>query len=126
MITKLVALISAILIIVFIWGDKYMWEDDAYAVYYIDGNINLGIKVDDEGSFHSRVDNEVIAVGSNENYVVAMRLMDDSDSISYFFIDKQKDNIYLNPLQITKGPYTELEFNQLSEKLNLPEFSKAF
>lgn len=103
-----------------------MWEDEVYAVYYIDGSINLGIKVDDEGTFISRVEHKVIAVGSNENYVVAQQLMDDSDSISYFFIDKKQDNIYLNALQISKGPYTELDFNKLSEKLNLPKFSKTF
>ena len=94
-----------------------MWEDGAYAVYYIDGDIKLGIKIDDKGSFHGRVDSKIIAVGANENY---------SDSVSYFYIDKKKDNIYLNPDEITEGPYTELQFKNLSQKLNFPNFSKEF
>ena len=103
-----------------------MWEDGAYAVYYIDGDIKLGIKIDDKGSFHGRVGSKIIAVGANENYVVAKQLITGSDSVSYFYIDKKKDNIYLNPDEITEGPYTELQFENLSQKLNFPNFSKEF
>ncbi|MEM5515207.1 hypothetical protein WNY79_20175 [Pseudoalteromonas sp. AS84] len=120
------SIIVIIIVLLLIWSDSNMWEDGTYAVYYIDGDIKLGIKIDDKGSFHGRVDSKIIAVGANESYVVAKQLIAGSDSVSYFYIDKKKDNIYLNPDEITEGPFTELQFKNLSQKLNFPNFSKEF
>ena len=122
---KLAAWIIAMSVaILFIWGDSTMWEDDTYAVYYIDGDIKLGMKMDDEGSFLGRVNN-VIAVGSNDKYVVVQQLTS-SELISYVFLDKKKDNVCLDSGQVIEGPYTEPQFKELSKKLSLPKFTKEF
>ena len=103
-----------------------MWDDGEYEVYYINGDVVLGLKIDNSGTYHGRVDHKVIAVGSNDKYVVAKRLEPDNGTISYFYIAREKDNKYLNPDEITQGPFTELQFSELSKKLDLPEFSKEF
>lgn len=120
------SVIAMFIVILLIWGDSSMWEDDVYAVYYIDGDIKLGIKVDDEGSFIGRLENNVIAVGSNEKHVVVKQLTSEPDVVSYFVLDKDKDHIYLKPYEVVEGPYTETQFEKLSQKLNLPEFSETF
>jgi hypothetical protein len=120
------SIIAMFIVILFIWGDSSMWEDEKYAVYYIDGDVKLGIKVDDDGSFIGRVENNVIAVGSNEKYVVVKQLTSEPDVISYFVLDKENDNIYLKPYEVIEGPYTEPQFKKLNQKLDLPKFSEAF
>ena len=103
-----------------------MWEDGEYEVYYIDGYINLGIKIDDSGSYHGRVEHKVVAVGSDEKYVVAKQVNPDTTSTSYFYIVKGDDDHYLNPDEITQGPFTERRFTELRKELGLPEFSQEF
>ena len=72
---KMKSIISAIIVLALLAGcDSSMWESGDYEVYYIDGDINLGIKIDDEGTWHGRVDHEVVAVGVNEKYVVAKQI----------------------------------------------------
>lgn len=103
-----------------------MWEDDEYEVYYNDGNINLGIKIDDSGTYHGRVDHKVVAVGADEKYVVVKQLKPGEAAPSYFYIVREKDNKYLNSDEITQGPFSAVRFNELSQKLGLPSFSKEF
>jgi hypothetical protein len=103
-----------------------MWEDGDYEVYYIDGDITLGIKIDNSGTYHGRVDHKVVAVGSNEKYIVAKQLEPGSTISSYFYIVRENDNKYLNPDEITQGPFTEIQFAELTLNLGLPSFSKVF
>ncbi|WP_353413011.1 hypothetical protein [Arenicella sp. 4NH20-0111] len=119
-------LLTSVLLVFVLSACGPMREDGEYEVYYIDGNINLGIKIDDSGSYHGRVDHKVVAVGANEKYVVAKQLEPGSAVPSYFYIVREKDNVYLNPDEITQGPFTEVRFNELSRKLGLPNFSKEF
>jgi hypothetical protein len=34
--------------------------------------------------------------------------------------------MYLNPDEITQGPFSEQRYNELSQNLGFPEFSKEF
>lgn len=104
-----------------------LWEDDAYEVHWVDvkSNITLNRKIDD-GVNIGRVDAKIIAVGSNKIYVVAKQLNSKTGEVSYFYIEKEKDNNYLNQEEITQGPFSESKYMELKAKLNLPEFSKIF
>ena len=119
-------LLTSVLLIFTLSACGPMWEDGEYEVYYIDGNINLGIKIDDSGTYHGRVDHKVVAVGADEKYVVAKQLEPGGTVPSYFYIVREKDNMYLNSNEITQGPFSEVRFNELSQKLGLPSFSKEF
>ena len=119
-------LLTSALLVLMLSACGAMWEDGEYEVYYIDGHINLGIKIDNSGSNHGRVDHKVVAVGANDKYVVAKQLEPGSTVPSYFYIVRENDSMYLNPDEITQGPFTEVRFNELSQKLGLPRFSKEF
>jgi len=106
--------------------DANLWEDGVYAVYHIDGHAMLGIKIDEEGTFHNRVDAEIIAVGVNEKFVVVKQRAEKGDPISYYYIDKKLDDMYLNPDEITQGPFSKQVYNELSQNLGFPEFSQEF
>lgn len=103
------------------------WQDKPYQVMWIDHSSNrtLNCSVGDGGSVR-RVSEEVIAVGSNESYIVAKQKDPTDSTISYFYVERTKDSKYKNMDQITKGPLTEQEFDKLKSDLGFPEFSKEF
>lgn len=103
------------------------WKDSPYEVIWIDtgDNRTLNYEISENASI-GRVEAEVIAVGSNEKYVVAKQKPIGGGSISYFYIDRAKDDKYLNWDEITQGPFSEARFLQLKAELGLPEFSKEF
>lgn len=103
------------------------WKDSPYEVIWIDTNDNRTLNHEiSENTSIGRVDAEVIAVGSNERYVVAKQKPIGGGSISCFYIDRAKDDKYLNWHEITQGPFSESRFLQLKTDLGLPEFSKTF
>ncbi|HWV16072.1 MAG TPA: hypothetical protein VN030_11645 [Cellvibrio sp.] len=106
---------------------RVLWEDDLYEVHWIDikSNITLNRKVVD-GVTIGRVDAKIISVGSNNFYVVAKKVDPKTGEISYFYVDKEKDNNYLNQEEITQGPFSESKYMELKSELNLPELSKVF
>ncbi len=103
------------------------WKDSPYEVIWIDtgGNRTLNHKISENTSI-GRVEAEVIAVGSNEKYVVVKQKPIDGSPISYFYIDREKDDKYLNWDEITQGPFSEARFLRLKAELGLPVFSKEF
>jgi hypothetical protein len=113
-----------------------LWTDDPYKVIGTDGVIRLVYSINDKGGSIGRVSGQVVAVGSNETYVVAKRKQDKSwaefdkepitDQLMFYYIEKSKDNMYFNGEEITKGPFTLDEFIKLQSELGLPEFSKKF
>jgi hypothetical protein len=104
-----------------------LWKDHPYQVNWIDAENNRTLTYEiDEGTSIGRVDAEVIAVGSNEKWIVAKQKPTNGDAISYFYIERAKDNKSLNSNEITKGPFDEVEFLKLKEELELPEFGKEF
>lgn len=107
------------------WGVE--WRDKPYEVVWINIGENRMLNYEiAEGSSIGRVEAEIIAVGSNEKYVVAKQRSIDDGSISYYYIDRGKDNKYLDADEIAQGPFSETRFRQLRSDLGLPEFSKVF
>ena len=102
------------------------WRDGNYQVSWIDASpLSLNFDVGNGGSVE-RVKGEVIAVGSNKDYVIAKQRDPKTKEISFFYIERIKDGIYKNAEEITQGPYTETEFSGLRQKLGLPNFTKEF
>jgi hypothetical protein len=107
------------------YGEK--WRDSPYEVIWIDTENNRSLYYDlgDNASI-GRVEAEVIAVGSNEKYIVAKQKSVSSDLIAYYFIERKKDSKYYNGSEITQGPFTESNFLKIKSELGLPEFTKEF
>lgn len=103
------------------------WRDRPYEVIWIDtgDNRTLSHEISENASI-GRVEAEVIAVGSSDKYVVAKQKPIGGGSVAYFYIDREKDDKYLNADEITEGPFSEARFIQLKTELGLPEFSKEF
>lgn len=102
------------------------WRDGKYEIIWIDAsglslNLNVG-----EGAFVERVPPNIVAVGSNSQYIVVKQSNKEFKEIAYFYLEKGKDNIYKNASEITKGPLSEAEFIELSKKLGLPKTTKEF
>lgn len=97
-----------------------VWSDGDYEIYYFDGFLKLGIALDD--GWHERVDHHVIAVGSDEKFLVVKQLAPQQQELNFYYIDRTEDNKYLNPDEITQGPFDQIRFEQLRVELNLPDF----
>ncbi len=103
------------------------WEDDPYQVIWIDSKNNRTLIYDlGDGSAIERVGAEIIAVGSNDKYIVAKQQETVKKKVSYFYIERSKDNKYKNWDEITQGPFSSEKFIQLKKELGLPDFIKAF
>ena len=114
---------------------RIVWIDGEYGAHWIHTpqNLSLARKVSPTvpiGRFKAniRVNARILAIGSNDKYIVAKQrnLGSDFDSISYFVIDKSKDNMHLNQDEITQGPLSELRFLEMKKELGLPEFTEKF
>jgi len=92
----------------------------------MDGRATLGIKMDNEGTFHNRVEAEVTSVGENERFIVAKQKYKNNNEVSYYYIEKEKDDMHLNPDEISQGPFSKKQFDDISLKLGLPKFSENF
>lgn len=123
---KIISILLGTLVIVSC-DSGVLWRDPPYEVHWIDtsNNRTLAYDLGDGGSI-GRVDAEVIAVGSNESYIVAKQRSMEQNKTNYYYIERKEDNKYSNGYEITKGPFNEKEFSALSDKLNLPGFSREF
>ncbi|WP_040392317.1 hypothetical protein [Cellvibrio sp. BR] len=102
------------------------WRDEKYEIIWIDTlGLSLNLNVGASG-FVERVPPNVVAVGSNSQYIVVKQSNKASKEIAYFYLEKGKDNTYKNANEITKGPLGEAEFIELSRKLGLPKITKEF
>ncbi len=74
------------------------WSEGEYEVHWIDTlhNRTLVRKIDSTSSI-GRVRAEVIAVGSNDKFVVAKQKDPHSNSVSYFVINREKDGDFFKP-----------------------------
>jgi hypothetical protein len=103
------------------------WKDKEYEVHWINTSTNRSlVRKIDEGASIGRVQPKVIAIGSNEEYIVAKQKPIGGGAVSYFIVEKKKDNVFLNADEITQGPLSEPEFKALKAQNRLPEFSTNF
>jgi len=116
--TGLIGLVLLLTSCLFDHGVK--WRDDPYEVIWIDNSHSLDLVYNVGGGSVGRVGPGVVAVGSNNHYVVAK-----TKSESFYYVDRQQDSKYSGTNSVT-GPLSNEEFLELKEKLTLPEFSEKF
>jgi hypothetical protein len=103
------------------------WHDQQYEVSWMDTSENRSLYRSLEGGDAiGRVTPEVVAVGSNEKYVVAKQKSLSNGTFSYYIIDRKKDQPLLNGNEIAEGPFSASEFDALKQERQLPEFSATF
>lgn len=101
-----------------------LWEDKPYQVLWIDITTNRTLNYDlGDGGSITRIKAKIIAVGSDDHYIVAKQKEPDTDAVAYYYIEKATDSKFANG---ASGPYGEVQFRQLKNKLGLPEFTKTF
>ena len=120
-----------------------IWEDVPYEVISTDGYVRLVKNLNFDGPIGKvksggsigLVSGNIIAVGSNEKYVVAKRKQEKSfamidkepltNDVMYYYIDRKKDDTGGHLDEIVNGPFTLAEFTKLKNSLELPEFTKT-
>ncbi|NKF51653.1 hypothetical protein G3R49_13895 [Shewanella sp. WXL01] len=95
------------------------WEEEPYAVYYIDGEKALGYSVG-EGAYIRRI-SEPMKISSNSNYISIYACP--YSTCAFYYIDKNKDHQFAEPNEFIYGPFTEASFTNLIKKLGLPKLS---
>lgn len=101
-----------------------LWKDKSYQVLWIDITTNRTLNYDlGDGASITRIQSEIIAVGSNDFYIVAKQKEPDTDAVAYYYIEKSSDDKFSNG---ASGPYSEVQFMKLKKKFDLPEFTKTF
>jgi len=105
-----------------------LWRDGNYVVPWIDSNTFLSYGEPD-GAFYGLVKSKVVAIGSNENHIVAKRLDVESLEISYYVVDRKKQesngkngNVFSQYFAVT-GPLNESQFEAVAIELQLPRFT---
>ncbi|MCG7564583.1 MULTISPECIES: hypothetical protein [Pseudoalteromonas] len=119
-------IVSLILMILLLAGcdSAVLWEDKPYQVLWLDDTSNRTLSYDfGDGGFITRIDAQIVAVGSNNRFIVAKRTLPNTDILVFYYIEKSSDSQFAEG---AAGPFTEAQFQQLKQKLDLPEFTKTF
>lgn len=103
------------------------WRSGPYALMWIDTRDNVSLYYDlGDGVLIGRVDTQVFAVGSNDQFVVAKQHPSGNKStVNYFVLVRGKDSKTADSSAVVIGPLSALEFERKSKELNLPGFSKV-
>jgi hypothetical protein len=103
------------------------WRGGPYVLIWIDTAENLTINRDEgEGAYSGRIDSTVFAVGWDGRYLVAKQHPDgDRSKTHYFVLDSSKDTDVGEPEEVVTGPLSAVEFQQKSNEMGLPPFSKV-
>lgn len=102
-----------------------LWRDDPYVVLWLDTDDNVALYFDlgKDGAV-GRVQPKVVAVGSDDNYVVVKQV--GTRGVNYFYLDRTKDHKLADPKDSVFGPFSESDFDKKRKDLTLPTFSKQF
>ena len=118
----IIRLKSILIIVILISGcdSDSLWSDYPYEVIAIDSydNVRLGYDVGD-GGYITRVGPRVVLIGSSKKYVVVKQCK--NASCAYYYIDKSLDSEIADPNYAVRGPFSEKEFNAVSNRLGLPK-----
>jgi len=103
------------------------WRSGPYALLWIDTSDNVSLSYDaGSGAWVGRVESQVFAVGSNDQYIVAKQHpIENKTKVNYFVVMRGKDSINADLKKVVIGPLTADEFERKSKELNLPKFSKV-
>jgi len=107
-------------------GCDSSWNDGPYEVYYDAMNDRVLGRNMGDGMFIGRVEGNVIAIGNNAKYISVKNRGKGYEIESYYFINKDKDGMYLNMDEITQGPFNKKHYYKLVAELGLPKLSKEF
>ena len=127
---NLKSLATAILLFSIIGCDGgTLWKDGEYEVIWIDSNGPYMAECDAKIDMCKELTGEtILAVGSNERFIVTEVIGKESDKSTYYIIDKNISgfNTNMNLPNSVAGPYSKEQFNTKVKLLNLPGFSKTF
>ncbi len=99
-----------------------LWQDDPYIVVWIDALDTASVSWElENGNSIGRIPETVIAVGSDERFIVAKQKNLRSDKISYFILDRKKDHKLADPSVSVTGSLTKEEYDAFANRLNLPQ-----
>jgi hypothetical protein len=110
---------TLVLVSLLLLGCSPSWEEKPYEVYWIDGTTTLGYSLGG-GAYIGRID-EPKTIESNEKYISVYACP--LDSCSYYYIDKINDHKFAEHDEFVYGPYTKLQFSNLSGSLGLPKIT---
>jgi len=103
------------------------WRSGPYALLWIDTSDNVSLSYDaGSGAWVGRVEPQVFAVGSNDQFIVAKQHpIGNKKRVHYFVVLRGKDSIAADLKKVLIGPLTADEFDRKSKELNLPKFTKV-
>ena len=111
-----------------VFDSREKWRDGYYSVLWIDTFENLTLNYDvGNGDSIGRIGKTILAVGSNNKYVVVKQRLDLKSNITnYYIIDRLRDHKYANPQEFVMGPLSEKEYELKKVIFQLPDFNKRF
>ncbi|PWQ93243.1 hypothetical protein DKW60_18035 [Leucothrix pacifica] len=98
-----------------------LWTESPYAVVKIDNKISLYYDLGN-GNYIGRVSGGVVSVGSNKRYVVAKKCS--LNDCKYYYIERSKDDRYLNSKIAVHGPLTLSDYVETSIRLDFPSLNE--
>ena len=106
-------------------GPPTLWTDGMFKVVWIDTRQDAYL-VEGEGSdLVIHVSPRVVAVGSNEQYVVARQVSPEGRVADYWIIDRFLEQRGSLPLsQLVEGPYTKEQYAELEAARDLPPMTE--
>lgn len=110
------------------WLDCY-WRSERYLLVAIDSKEQMSLIFDlGDGTGLGLVDPIVFAVGENEKYIVVKQHPSyyDKTLTNYFVVERSKSDDFDERKKLVTGPFSEQEFEQLTDSLGLPPFQKVF
>ena len=99
----------------------------SYRLVAVDLDEQMSISYDlGDGSAVGRIGPTVFAYGFDERFIVAKQHPNnDRSTTSYFFLEIAKDSKYAEPSDSVTGPLTLAEFEEATQGLGLPGFSRS-
>jgi hypothetical protein len=99
--------------------------DGPYRLIAVDTKDQLSVCYElPSGDSIGRIPETVVAVGHNDEYIVAQRQLLSSGSIEYYYLIRKEDSVHADPAKSVRGPFTSEEFKAEKSSLNLPEFTR--
>lgn len=92
----------------------------------ISEQMSVCYELKDGDSCVGRIDETVFSIGWNERFIVAKQHPSNDRSVTnYFILDIQKDSKFSDPSESVIGPLTEAEYQEKSNSMSLPGFSRT-
>jgi hypothetical protein len=114
------------------FGDiKVVRLDSTYSIVTTDVDADRSLSYDlGDGSFVGRVNGQVVAVGLDDNFIIAKQHLDgDSSKVNYYILNRKLDNRSADPKDCVIGPLDETQFAEKRAELGVPAelaFTKIF